>query len=187
MVSSSVGADFTAVANWQTQLRSHPQTSDLRVTMAFNGVGTTAGYSAVVGQSDTLIIGGSTSGPSTDTLTPTAQALQQQFFWVSHTYNHTNLDEVPPAAAASEIQQNNAAADALGLINYARHALVQPDVSGLGNPAFLQTAFDNGIRYLLSDTSKPGQDNPSPNVGMWAVSQPGIFVIPRRANNCMNT
>ncbi|PYR25144.1 MAG: hypothetical protein DMF98_13225, partial [Acidobacteria bacterium] len=41
----------------------------------------------------------------------------------------------------------------------------------------------NGIRLVLSNTSKPGQNNPTPNTGYWNAVDPRIFVIPRRANN----
>jgi Concanavalin A-like lectin/glucanases superfamily len=176
------GVDLTAVSTWQRARRLDPRTADLRVTMAFNGLGTTNNFTLLVGQSDRLI-GGVTTGAAADTLTPTAHDLQGDFWWVSHTFNHTNLDAVTPAEAASEITQNNATAVALGFTDFLSHAMVQPDVSGLANPDFLQAAFDNGLRYLVSDTSRPGQDNPSPNIGFWSAIQPGIFVIPRRANN----
>ena len=35
----------------------------------------------------------------------------------------------------------------------------------------------------MSDTSRPGQENPSPNTGLQSAIQSGMFVIPRRANN----
>src|SRR6185436_17017253 len=64
-----IGADLAAVANWQTLMRGQPQTADLRITMAFNGLGTTSANTVVVGKGDT-VIGGSTAGPAVDTLTP---------------------------------------------------------------------------------------------------------------------
>jgi hypothetical protein len=176
------GADLEAVSAWQRARRLQPQTADLRLTMAFNGLGSTNNFTLLVGQSDRLI-GGVTVGPAADTLTPSAQSLQQDFWWVSHTFNHSNLDALSYAEASSEIAQNNAAAAALGFAGFLPHALVQPDVSGLANPEFLQAAVDNGLQYLVSDTSRAGQDNPSPNVGFQSAIQPGIFVIPRRPNN----
>lgn len=158
------GADLNAVANWQTNKRRQATTSNLRLTMAYNGEGTTGVYAP-------------------DTLTSTATSLQGQFNWVNHTYDHANLDAITYAGATSEIALNNAIATQLKLTNFSKMNIVQPDVSGLTNPAFLQAAFDNGVRYLISDTSKVGSgDNPTPNTGRW-TSQPGIFAIPRRPNN----
>jgi hypothetical protein len=61
--------------------------------------------------------------------------------------------------------------------------MVTPDISGLDNANFLQAAVDNGIRYLVSDTSQAGQNNPSPNVGIVNQHQPSILEIPRHPNN----
>ena len=43
----------------------------------------------------------------------------------------------------------------------------------------MQAAYDVGIRQLVSDTSVAGQDNPSPNAGIWNALVPGILEIPR--------
>ena len=176
-------ADLTAVTNWQNVRRTQPLTRDLKLTMAFNGLGTTPDYDyRVVGSNDSLI-GGVSSGPRPDTLTPAAIQQQHQYFWTSHTYTHANLDAISYTDATSEITFNNAVAAQLGLQDHSTQFMVQPDVSGLGNAAFLKAAYDNGIRYLVSNTSKPGQDNPTPNTGYWNAVDPRIFVIPRRANN----
>ena len=37
----------------------------------------------------------------------------------------------------------------------------------------MQAAYDVGIRQLVSDTSVAGQDNPSPNAGIWNALRPG--------------
>ena len=42
--------------------------------------------------------------------------------------------------------------------------LVCPEISGLTNPAALSAAWDVGIRFLVSDTSRAGWDNPAPNM-----------------------
>jgi hypothetical protein len=163
----TTGADWNAIINWQTSKQSDPLTANLALTTAFNGYGTTpdAGYSP-------------------DTLTPAAIATQQDTNWVSHTYDHTNLDNVDYATAASEITQNNAVAqNTLNLTNYSIDSMVTPDVSGLTNPNFLQAAYDNGIRYLVTDTSVAGYNNPSPNAGIYNSYQPSILMLPRHPTN----
>lgn len=61
--------------------------------------------------------------------------------------------------------------------------MIQPEISGLDNPDFLRAAWDFGIRYILSDTSQPGWNNPSPNAGFYSSYQPGILIIPRYPTN----
>jgi hypothetical protein len=178
------GADLTAVSDWQALRRRQPLTSGLKITMAFNGFGTSPDYDyRAVGGSDTLVIGGSTSGSTIDTLTPAAVQQQQNYYWTSHTYDHENLDNISYAAGSLELSRNIAVANQLGLRDFTLRFMVQPDVSGLANAEFLRAAYDNGIRYLVSNTSKAGQNNPTPNTGYWNGVNPGIFVIPRRANN----
>jgi len=180
------GDDLTAVSDWQRARRLQPQTGDLRVTMAFNGFGTTSDYRlTLVGGDDRLInpTTGVPTDPAVDTLTPAAHTRQQDFWWVSHTYTHQNLDEVAGQQVDDELRLNAAMGSSFPFTRFVPHSLVQPDVSGLGNAGFLSTAVANDIQFLVSDTSRPGQDNPSPNVGFINALEPGIFVIPRRANN----
>ena len=47
----------------------------------------------------------------------------------------------------------------------------------------MQAAFDAGVRFLVTDTSRPGYDNPSPNIGIYNPLQPAILMIPRRPTN----
>lgn len=158
------GADFNAVHAWQRLQRRKGIARDLRLTMAFNGAGTTGLYDP-------------------DTLTRVARHRQEAFFWVNHTYSHPNLDAISESDAFTEITLNNAVASQLGLEWFNPINLVQPEVSGLNNAAFLKAASAAGVGYLVSDTSKPGGDNPVPNTGRWSAAQPDIFVIPRRPNN----
>ena len=68
------GSDLQAVINWQNATRSASVSANTTLTMAYNGYGASKG------------------AYTPDTLTPAAAANQAQFNWVSHTYNHTNLD-----------------------------------------------------------------------------------------------
>jgi hypothetical protein len=132
--------------------------------MAFNGEGTTGTYSF-------------------DTLTPVADLTDGQYPWINHTYTHENLDAVSYEVAYREITRNNQIAASMGLANYDGRALVTPDVSGLSNPAAMSAAYDAGIRFLVTDTSRPGMDNPTPQAGIYNQYQPGILMIPRRPTN----
>jgi hypothetical protein len=73
-----VGADdLVGLVAWQDKLQANPQTSHFQVTMGFNGVG--------AADPDTVI-------DTTDDLVNAVISNSKQFIWVSHTYDHMNLD-----------------------------------------------------------------------------------------------
>jgi hypothetical protein len=160
------GSDIQALLNWQSSVDANRVTSGVKVEWAFNGQGTVAGEYVP------------------DTLTPAVQARQGQFNFVNHTYSHINLDNPVLTAAqyTSELQQNNKVAKALGFENYWRDTFVQPDISGLSNQVFQQAANAWGINYMISDTSRAGWNNPTPNAGFYAQYAP-ILIIPRHPSN----
>jgi len=161
------GNDLARLADWQTQARvRHPTASALLIEMPYNGVGATGIY-------------------PNDTLTPAIKSLQSKFRWISHTFTHANLDNIGYNKATTELRKNDNMAGTLKFTgkNYAKKAMIQPDISGLNNPQFLRAAADFGIRYILSDTSQPGWDNPTPNTGFYSSYQPKILIIPRRPTN----
>ena len=158
------GADWAAVTAWQTAKQAlGAQTAGLRLHMAFNGEGTTGTYFP-------------------DTLTPAVAATQGQFPWINHTWSHENLDTVGYDQAWNEITRNNEKATAMGFTNYDRGALVTPDISGLSNPQAMAAAWDAGVRYVVSDTSRPGHDT-TPQAGVPNFVEPRILMIPRRPVN----
>ena len=173
--------DLQALYNWQTKLNAQPQTAGFRTTLAFNGVGT-------VPESQ----GG--DQPNGDTLVPAAETLAGYFDWISHTYDHPNLDCyslsatntcVPAtlAQATSEIAQNVATVKNFNPngLGFDALSMVTPEVSGLANPNFIQAAYSNGVRYLVSDTSKTGI--PGPNQGIINALNPAILEVPRYPTN----
>jgi hypothetical protein len=190
------GADITALINWQNQLRSSSTTPNFRIEFPFNGVGTdptTLSASCKTGLGEACL---------PDTLTPAVRANQQQLNFVSHTYSHINLDQncvayntsTTPATCTqyqptsysqimTELQQNDQVRNSLGLTNYSRDTLVQPDISGLTSTTAMRALYDFGIRFVISDTSRPAWNNPSPNAGIFSSLQPAILVIPRRPTN----
>jgi len=93
----------------------------------------------------TTIVNVSADG-TTATLSSAATVSGTVSLWVGVTYTQ----------AAQEIQQNNQLAKQYGLTNYSTANIVQPDISGLTNQNFLQAAYDNGVRYVISDTSRTG-------------------------------
>lgn len=158
------GNDLKAFVAWQTGVDNQSLTGAFGTEFPFNGEGTVAGYTY----------------PATDTLTSVAKTYQSKFKWVNHTYSHENLDTVTYDVAKSEIQKDNQVASSFPMWTYKRTNLVQPDISGLTNPAFLQAAYDTGIRYLISDTSRTGDPAVNGvNEGRYNAIQPAILEIAR--------
>ncbi|MFN8487919.1 MAG: hypothetical protein U0350_10025 [Caldilineaceae bacterium] len=165
------GADLTANINGQnTMRRTYPLAntpgSPVTIEWAFNGSGAVAG------------------AYTPDTLTPAVIQNQGQFRWINHTFDHLNLDAITTTLALQELTLNDqAVTNQLHFTNYFKDSMVNPDISGLGNPQFFQAAQQFGIKYLISDSSQPGWNNPSPNAGFFSQFQPGILIIPRHPTN----
>ena len=159
------GADFQAMANWQTSLQSQPQFQGYRGTICFNGVGTTW-------------------FDPTDPVFATIASLSSQFWWLSHTWDHPNLDcyattesgACVPATltqSLSELNQNIAVAPSLG-ITLDQTSMVTPFNSGLSNADFLQAAAQVGIQYIVFP-----QLPASPNTGIVNALVPSILEVTR--------
>ncbi|HEX2696258.1 MAG TPA: hypothetical protein VHM28_01030, partial [Anaerolineales bacterium] len=158
------GDDLQTFINWQANTQSQSTTRNFILTHAFVGEGTTGIYNP-------------------DTLTPKAQANQSAFNWVNHTYTHQNLDNTSYDATTSELTQNNQIAQQMGFTNISVKNLITPDISGLSNANAMKAMYDAGVRYVVSDTSRAGMNNPSPNIGIYNQLQPAILEIPRYPNN----
>lgn len=172
-------ADFSNLASWQNGIRSaNPNLSQFRLEFAFNGEGAFGDPPAY----DKL--DGSASVYPNDDLTPAVVAGQSNFCFVNHTYTHANLDSISYADAITEIQDNQKSARALGLGCYDDSEFVQPDISGLANANFLSAAWDSGIRTMVTDTSQPGWNNPTPNAGfVLGTADKPLLAIPRHPTN----
>ncbi|HMF77538.1 MAG TPA: hypothetical protein VK604_17910 [Bryobacteraceae bacterium] len=163
----TTGDDLIALANWQTNLRSSkPQFSTFHSTFAVNGVGTEW-------------------FPPTDPVFTQIAALDSQFTWITHTYDHANLDCyaknsqgvcVPATLAQSQAELNQiiTLAPALGM-TLNRTDMVTPFNGGLTNPDFLQAAVQAGIQNIVT-VDEP----PTPQIGVVNPLNPSIFQITRR-------
>jgi hypothetical protein len=157
------GTDLTRFNTWQNSTRTKfPLASSLKVEFPFNGEGSTGIYTP-------------------DTLSSAVVANKAQFNWITHTFTHANLDAITAADTVAELQQNLDYATQSGFTNFYKDAMVQPDISGLYNLTFQQAAYNWGIRYLISDTSRTGWNNPTPNTGFTTPS--GLLVVPRHTTN----
>jgi MYXO-CTERM domain-containing protein len=152
--------DLQAFADWERAVRSNPVAAGFRVAFALNGYG-------------------SSMRPG-DPLTAKAVALGTTFEWINHTWDHLVLDTLSYASVLNEFTQNDQFLRGLGLSPYATINAVTPNVSGLGSADAMRAIHDVGIQQIVSDTSQPGENNPSPNAGIWNALQPSVLEIPRK-------
>lgn len=170
------GGDLNSLVNWQNQVNSR-YAAGLKLTMAFNGFGTTAAGGAA----------------ANDDLTAAAINTRNQFFWISHTYDHENLDCYNPvpnsyvctpatySQSIAEIDNNSAVGRKLGLSQDST-SMVTPNVSGLNNPNFISAAVSRGIRYMVMDASilPAGITH---NTGIVNPYNASVLEVPRRPTN----
>ena len=64
-------------------------------------------------------------------MTPTRAVLASSFGWISHTWDHENLDAISYNAMTTELSKNSMASDQFGLKPFTVATLVPPDISGL--------------------------------------------------------
>jgi peptidoglycan/xylan/chitin deacetylase (PgdA/CDA1 family) len=151
-------ADIQSFFNWQQARRQNAVTAGFRVAFCLNTAKATDG----------------------DPLTAKIQSIGPGFAYINHTWDHQDMTTMDYATAYNEFTRNEQRVMQLGLTPFSTLDAVTPDVSGLANANMLSAAAAAGIKYLVSDTSQPGQNNPSFNEGIPSPLQPGIFVIPRR-------
>lgn len=169
-----IGAqDLIRLREWQAAWNAEPQTSKLRITMAYNGLGA--------------------KPDAEDELSAEVRRSLGDFFWVNHTFSHKILDcyaldssgacrPVTYDEGLNELRSNFEIAEQMG-IPVDRPSLVTPAVSGLRVPDFLSAASAVGIQFLVSDTSRPEGNPTIPNTGITPETHPDLLFVPRRATN----
>lgn len=186
------GDDVRALVNWQTAINQRPTTGQVKMQYAFNAVGTTADYET---DKSTLPTPGSQplatplklySKPKDDKASVTTAIRQSQtdLMFINHTWDHTNLDATSYDETYGELMRNINQASLMGLSYFSPKNLVTPDVSGLRNSEALKAMIAAGVKNMVSDTSRPGENNPAPNVGIPNWSFPdSLYMIPRYPTN----
>jgi MYXO-CTERM domain-containing protein len=153
-------ADLQAFANWQQALRANPLTAGFRVSFAFNAYG-----AKPAGQ---------------DPLSDKVHELEANFEFINHTWDHVEMTAMSYADAFAEFSKNHQFGVGAAFSAYSIENLVTPSITGLDNADVMRAAFDVGIRQLVSDSSRPGQGNPSPNAGYYNPVNAGLLLMPRR-------
>jgi hypothetical protein len=167
------GSDLDALVGWKNAfVATLPAGSTFQPVLAFNGEGQTRG-----------------AYPDR-TLLASALIDNTSFLWLSHTWDHENMDAMSAVDAEAEVEQNIGVAHKRDLNGFNKSELVTPDVSGLDNLAALQGMYSAGVRYVVSNTSitaalDPGNPgvNPSFNVGKANPTLSVIYQVPRHPTN----
>jgi hypothetical protein len=199
-------ADMSSLVAWQNKIQSDGLLSNFKLTLAFNGVGTTG---------NTDWTGLPKAGVANDDLTTNVQKYQQYFHWISHTYDHPNslnglhksdpygdpdtpqMDSIDLEILTNQYVANGSgqnldpdSSDTVSPINltdFNPANVVTPGVTGLNDPNVPSYLVEDGVQYAVTDTSVLGQPNngpnPSPNVGIVNSYAPGLYEVPRRPND----
>ncbi|HEX7837294.1 MAG TPA: hypothetical protein VF469_07515 [Kofleriaceae bacterium] len=166
------GSDVDQLVRWQTGFRTRlPAGSRYITVMTFNGVGTLR------------------SEYQDQTSLAAARSAGANLTWLSHTWDHEDMDQMTHAAAANEVAQNCQLARTNALNGFVCSDLVTPGISGLTNADALQGIDGAGVRYVVSDSSitsdiaaargtVPG-DNPQFNVGRVNTVNAHVYEAPR--------
>jgi hypothetical protein len=164
--------DFDELLAWQRDIRSRlPRGSTFRLEMAPNGNGVWE-----------------TEDYAVDSLFHKMRTMLDEFFWVSHTFSHPDLDKISARRMVQEIRNNQLfLEDLLGKDhpNFSPHSVITPHISGLFNRNALMGLYETGIHNVVGDNSRRELWPANPYEGYFTGSDPngfeGIFVIPRQA------
>lgn len=168
--------DFEEFTRWQHfNFRPLSKNNAYRVEFAFNGHGT--------------IIWKPKS--SVDPLLTFAQKYYNQYFWMSHTYTHADLNFTTYQQTDNELKKNIEFTKLNFLTNpdfinfYSTSSMVTPKISGLLREEPLHALWDNGIKYVTGDNTRAELRPPHPFTARYTTKElngfPGILIIPRNA------
>lgn len=161
------GKDLESAARWQDGVRNRLDSPGFWLHLPFNGEGTDP-----------------QEYPDDGKLVSTAKKLVSRFKWISHTYTHPYLDALDYATVKQELTENLRVAQDLKMqSNFSTRSLVTPNITGLYNPEAMRAAWDVGVRYVVTDTSMPGQGMTLPNGALRNFVLPEMLMIPRRPTN----
>lgn len=168
------GSELAALAQWQaTRIANLPAGSTFLTSLAYNAVGADPSV-----YPDTSLLAAALSTPGAE------------FLWVSHTWDHENMDAMSMGDTMAEVNSNCDTGETHAFRGLDCGELVTPEMSGLTNPSAVAGMLASGVRYVVSDTSHTEQlfpsspgDNPSFNVGRPNRINSALYQIPRHPTN----
>ena len=203
--------DISRLVTWQNTKQRDLLLTNFELTLAFNGVGTAGNpdwTGLAAGATDTLVSdlsryqqhfhwishtynhpttlnGLHKSDPGGDLYNvPQTDSIDLEVLtnlWVAKNANGKNLDTDPSDVGLKQ----------LTFTDFNPGNMVTPGITGLNDPNTPTYLYQDGIRYVVTDTSVIGQanngPNPSPNVGIVNIdtngNATGIYEVPRHPND----
>ncbi|KAJ3126134.1 hypothetical protein HK098_007845 [Nowakowskiella sp. JEL0407] len=113
---------------------------------------------------------------------------QKQYYWLSHTFTHENLNNATAYDTDAEIKTNvKFATNILKMYDekyFSKKGMVTPQISGVFNADALRTLDQNGITSIVGDTSRPNLISPFGNwfpfiTSMASANYDGYTIITR--------
>ena len=146
---------------------------DYKIELAFNGEG--------------IPLNG---GYSRDPLYLKSRELLRDFYWVSHTYTHADMNNMNYRTAQWELKQNIDVAKVLMKGSeefFSPNALVTPHISGLFNKDALTAMKHNGIVNVVGDNTldnlRPANRHEAYFTKDKPHGEPGVLIMPRDASD----
>src|SRR6267154_36435 len=173
-------ADMTSLVAWQNKIQSDSLLANFKLTLAFNGVGTTGNADWISHTYDhpNTLNGLHKSDPGGDPDTPQVDSIDLEIL--------TNQYVATGAGQNLDLDPSDSV-NPLHLTDFNPANLVTPGVTGLNDTLVPSYLVQDGIRYVVTDTSVIGQanngPNPSPNVGIVNGYAPSLYEVPRHPND----
>lgn len=129
-------------------------------------------------------------GYAKDQLYLAAKRRSRDYYWVSHTYTHRDLNKIKFKDADRELSNNIIVSK--GLMNgaweyFSPHSMVTPHISGLYNRHALEAMKKNGIFHIVNDMSIIKQRPTNAHTAYYTTSavngSDGVLIMPRYATD----
>lgn len=127
-------------------------------------------------------------GYGRDTLLMKAQDTLKDFYWVTHTFTHGDLNWLSFIQSKWELETNVLIANDFIKDNkqwFSPQAIVTPRISGFFNPGALRALDTVGIKYAVGDNTRKELLPPHIHRGLYTTKEfngyDGIFIVPRYA------
>lgn len=127
-------------------------------------------------------------GYGRDTLLMMSQKHLTDFYWVTHTFTHGDLNWLSYKSSKWELTTNVLIADDFIKDQkewFSPNAIVTPRISGFFNPGALRALDEVGIKYAVGDNTRKELLPPHIHRGLYTTKEfngyDGIFIVPRYA------
>lgn len=169
--------DLDFYVDWQKNVfRQLAKNNEYRIELAYNGQG--------------IFEHGGIAGYAGDALFKAARANLSEFYWLTHTFTHGDLNWLPYDKSFWELKANiQVAQDFFSTPDekkyYSPDSIVTPRISGFFNHGALKALYDNKIIYSVGDNTRKEILPPYQQIGLWTNESfngfAGIFIVPRYA------